>query len=256
MDYTGYLKEPNAKVPACIAENLSQSGNITPLRLDEMNALLSEESLRQEAGYVELADGNYLTAMYCPMPEVTAEMIDWWFWWHPQEKERYRLWFPGEHFNISYAAKDKNYFSAAAFPGFQENTQYPVERVGKNKAPLSIAFVKPEHFGFDRQTMDENGVAEIVCGHVGILRGLIRHTEMAHIFFRTDRGLLLASRFWLGESCRNELIRQKVASEASARGMAEHCCIEYRNLARKLPSLYKEFADQEDIRNEEEKHTF
>jgi hypothetical protein len=83
-----------------------------------------------------------------------------------------RLWFPGEHFDISYAAKDKKYFSSAAFPGFQENTQYPVERVGKDKAPLSIEFVKPERFGFDRQSMDENGVAAIVCGHVGILKGL------------------------------------------------------------------------------------
>lgn len=256
MDYSEYLKEPNAKVPEDIAEKISRSGNITPLRLDEMNSLLTRKDLRQEAGYVQLSDGNYLAAMYCPMPGVTAEMIEWWFWWHPQERARYRLWFPGEHFDISYAAKDKKYFSSAAFPGFQENTQYPVERVGKDKAPLSIEFVKPERFGFDRQSMDENGVAAIVCGHVGILKGLVPHTEMAHIFFRTDCGLFLVSRFWMGTSCRSKLLRRKVASEASARGMAEHCCIEYRNLARKLPSLYEQFAVMEDNRNGKEKHTF
>lgn len=241
MDYSKYLNQANTEIPADIAEKISIGGNISPLNMSRMNSVLEEKELWHETGFIEMADGNYLVAMYCPMPGVTREMIDWWFWWHVQDKERYVLWYPGEHFDNGYAKKDKAYFTADTFPGFQENTQYPVERVGAKKAPLSIEFVTPEHFGFNRNAMDDNHVAAIVCGHVGILKGLIKHTEMAHIFFEAEDGLFMVSRFWMGNTCKNKMVHKLVASEESARSMAAHCCVEYRNLAHKLPSLYTEF---------------
>ncbi|MBR2045286.1 MAG: hypothetical protein IJ958_04030 [Agathobacter sp.] len=46
-------------------------------------------------GYCKFSEGSYLV----------SEMIQWWFWRHPQKDERYQIWFPGEHFAISYAKK-------------------------------------------------------------------------------------------------------------------------------------------------------
>lgn len=83
---------------------------------------------QNEIGTIKLSDGSYLVAMTCPMPSVTKEMVQWWFWWHPQENERYQLWYPGEHIGISYSKKNLQYFSQSAVPVFQENTQYPVEK--------------------------------------------------------------------------------------------------------------------------------
>ena len=41
-------------------------------------------------------------------------------------------------------------------------------------------------------------------------------------------------------------------TDALVRGMAEHCCIEYRNLAEILPGLYEEYgkAKQQKIRSD------
>ena len=76
----------------------------------------------------------------------------------------------------------------------------------------------------------------IVCGHVSAFNELIWHTEMAHIFHQTNDGLFLASRFWLGRTM-NPILRKLMINDDMACGMAEHCAIEYRNLAEIVPTL-------------------
>ena len=243
MNYEKYLREENQVIPEDMRAQIQMNGTATPLALPQVNRLLQEKNLQYEAGYVQLADGTYLVAMYCPMPGVTKEMIGWWFWWHPQENKRYRLWYPGEHYKNSYGKKDKSYFTAESQPSFQENTQYPIEKIGNIKMPLSISFVSPRNFGFNEELIEKSGVGTIVCGHVGAFYGIIQHTEMAHIYFETKDGLYMVSRFWLGARCKNNLLKKLMITEDAAKGMAEHCCIEYRNLADKLPRLYREFGD-------------
>lgn len=111
MNYEKYLREENQVIPEDMRAQIQMNGTATPLALPQVNRLLQEKNLQYEAGYVQLADGTYLVAMYCPMPGVTKEMIDWWFWWHPQENKRYKLWYPGEHYKNSYGKKDKSYFT-------------------------------------------------------------------------------------------------------------------------------------------------
>ena len=241
-DFARYLAMPNASVPFTIAQRLKEPGGITPTPFSQRESILTNAELRPEVGFARLSNdteqGDYLVAMTCPMPGVTANMIDWWFWWHPRESERYQLWFPGEHRSIGYARANADYFESAEQPPFRDNTQYPVERIGSNWMPLEIDFVTPNEFGFSQEALREAHVATIVCGHVGAFRNLIPHTEMAHVFFQDDGGLFLTSRFWIGERLKSPLIRKAMLTDRTARSMAEHCCVEYRNLARKLPELY------------------
>lgn len=53
-------------------------------------------------------------------------------------------------------------------------------------------------------------------------------------------GLFLISRFWLGRTM-NPVLRKLMINDAMAQGMAEHCAVEYRNLAEILPALYKAY---------------
>lgn len=211
---------------------------ITLTKFEQKNEILVKQNLQQEVGYNKFPDGSYLVSMTCPMPNITPEMIQWWFWWHPQKDERYQMWFPGEHFAISYAKKDRDYFEKEKLPAFQNNTQYPVERIGDMKMPLRIDFVEPTEFGFSEKDMFANAIPLIVCGHVGAYKGVIWHTEMAHIFKQTDDGLMLISRFWIGEKLKNPLLRKLILTDETAKGMAEHCYEEYRNLVKILPELY------------------
>ena len=237
MELSELMKKTMPEIPAEIL-NALRSGEITKTTFDNKNEVLSNSGLQAEVGCVRLENSTYLVSMVCPMPGITPEMVEWWFWWHPQASERYQAWFPGEHTRISYRRRDREYFSQTLYPGFHSNTQYPTERIGGMKLPLRIDFVAPEEFGFSPDLMKQHNIPLIVCGHVGAFGGLISHTEMAHIFKRTEQGLVLISRFWIGERMRNPLLRKAIATETTAKSMAEHCCVEYRNLAEILPGLH------------------
>ncbi len=233
-----FLNKPLPQMPPEIRGILDANAPVSLTAFGEKNRILTDDALQKEIGFSRFDNSNYIVSMICPMPGITPEMIRWWFWWHAQDSVRYKIWFPGEHYGISYARKDRTYFSQKTTPEFQPNTHYPVERIGKLILPLKIEFVSPEAFGFSPELMRENGIPLIVCGHVGAMYGIVNHTEMAHIFKQTEDGLLLISRFWLGQTLKNPLIRKAMLTDKTAKGMAEHCCIEYRNLAEILPGLY------------------
>lgn len=240
MDITHLLNKPLPAIPDDIRHAID-SAEITLTPFGRKDEILCSTSLQEEVGYRKDEEGNYLVSMVCPMPGITSEMIQWWFWWHAQESIRYQIWFPGAHITNSYPKKQKTYFEQASCPPFQNNTQYPRETIGGMTTTLQIDFVTPEEFGFSKRAMEENGIATIVCGHVG-LKGLFMHTEMAHMFRQTEGGLQMFSRFWMGNPIRNRWLRSKIMTDKMAKGMAEHCCIEYRNLAAILPDLYEKFA--------------
>ncbi len=233
------MEKPLPSIPCEISDALNRN-EITLTSFREKNNILASESLQKEVGYKKMEDGSYLVSMYCPMPDITTDMIEWWFWWHPKKNERYQVWFPGAHFSNGYSKKQAAYFECETRPEFQNNTQYPTEKIGGQRMPLRIDFVTPEEFGFSKSIMKENNIPVIVCGHVGAFNGLIRHTEMAHIFKQTDEGLFMISRFWLGKTMKNSLLRKLIITENMAKGMAQHCCIEYRNLFEILPVLYRD----------------
>lgn len=203
---------------------------------------MTEEYLQKEAGFTFLDDKAHgLVAMYCPMPGVTAEMIRWWFWWHPQENQRYQIWYPSEHYTNTYPKKDRNYFEQSNIPHYTPNyTNYAKERVGNFKATFQLDFKQAEEAGFSSQLMKENHIPLILSARVG-MKHLFAHTEMVHIFKETEDGLFMFSRFWMGEALNNDFLRKQLISENVLKGMAEHCCIEYRNLAEILPDLYETY---------------
>ena len=240
MELKELLYKPLPKMPYEISEKLSKS-KITKTEFESKNDILSNSQIQTDIGYVKMNDGTYLVSMTCPMPNVTPEMIEWWFWWHAQDSIRYQIWYPNNHIGIKYAKKDRVFFEQSKVPDFVPNTHYPMERISGIKMPLRIDFVTPEEFGFSRQLMEKNNITKIVCGHVGAFDNLIKHTEMAHIFKQTEDGLFMISRFWLGNTIKNPLLRKLIITDEMAKGMAEHCCIEYRNLCQILPALYAQY---------------
>ena len=237
------LSRPLPAIPGEIREALNKA-EVSCTYLNNCDLILESDALQQEVGISRFPDGSWMVSMVCPMPGITKEMIEWWFWWHCQEDLRYQIWFPGDHIRIRYHRKDRDYFEAPVMPPFRPNSQCPVERIGGMTMPLRIDFVTPEQFGFTKDTMTRGNIAVIVCGHVSAFNGLVPHTEMAHIYKQTGDGLFLISRFWLGKTM-NPLLRKFMMTESMARGMAEHCCVEYRNLARILPELYEKYGRQE-----------
>ena len=147
------------------------------------------------------------------MPGVSAEMLDWWFDWHPRDPLRYRIWFPQDHFDIS--------FEPATKPGakpFYNTIHHPVEDVGLGRDRIRIEFLDPVEFGFPEGSVPSENCATIVCGHAGDDKRRVRHTRMCHFARGTDDGIELRSRFWIGE--RIEFY--------SGIGRADHASAEHR----------------------------
>lgn len=241
MKITQLMDRPLPQIPDDIKEALTRN-DVTLTEYEYKNQILIDENLQNEVGYKFFKDGSALVSMTCPMPGITPEMINWWFWWHPQSNDRYQVWYPGEHFKNSYAKKDTAYFKQDTLPSFKPNNQYPRERIGSKTATLVIKFKKPEDMGFDCNLMAKNNFPVIVCGDVGV-KHLFMHTEMTHMFKQTNDGLTLVSRFWMGKLIKNEKVRRTIITEDMVRAMAKHCCIEYRSLAYILPILYEEYAN-------------
>jgi hypothetical protein len=219
----------------------------------DLDVLLDPGELRGECGWCTLPDGCAYVAMRTAMPRVTAEMVDWWFDWHPRDPLRYRIWHPLAH--------KSNSLEPAATPGakpYWGTVHHPVEDVGTGTVHARIAFHPPEALGFSPGALDRPAVAAIVGGLVGDDRRRMQHTKMVHVFLEANGGLVLRSRFWLGAAIRpygptplaalgalalnRPAVRRRMLPAAVPPALARHCAEEYANLAALLPELHEQYA--------------
>jgi phloretin hydrolase len=219
----------------------------------EVDLLLDPAPLPGECGWCTLPDGCGYVAMRTEMPGSSGEMVDWWFDWHPRDPVRYRIWHPLAH--------KGNSLEPAVEPGVKPywgTVHHPVEDIGFGIVHARIAFHPPELLGFSAGVLDRPDVAAIVCGFAGDDRRRMQHTKMVHVFLRSDDGLVLRSRFWLGSVLRpyaperlagaaarilnRPAVRRLVVPAKAPRALARHCAEEYTNLASLLPELYGLYA--------------
>ncbi|MDO8628976.1 MAG: hypothetical protein Q7R41_00650 [Phycisphaerales bacterium] len=249
-----FLTRPNAAVADDVANSLG-GGPIDPhtqLSVDEPARLLDPGYLDVENGFCTNRDGSGFVAVLTQMPGVTAEMIDWWFDWHPHDPMRYRIWFPAEHFDIS--------FEPAVNPGakpFQNTIHRPIEDVGLGKSRIRIEFVEPEAFGFPSGDFPGSVCSTIICGYAGDDKLKVRHTRMCHIVRDVAGGVELRSRFWIGTPMslysnspiarpvnrilNTKFVRSRAVPARAPKALAHHCAQEYVNLAAILPELWNRY---------------
>jgi phloretin hydrolase len=94
-----YLERPPSAVAPEVLEALDASP-IDPadaVSREHLDRLLDPAPLAAETGWCRLEDGVSYVQVRTEMPGVTAEMVDWWFEWHPSPGVRYQLWYPGKH---------------------------------------------------------------------------------------------------------------------------------------------------------------
>lgn len=109
--YAGYYYHNSAQVPAPVIDEIKKSPYPCEhaLLFNNINDLLNPEYLPLENGYCRMDDGGVFVAVLTQMPKVTGEMLDWWFWWHPMNSLRYRIWYPQAHFAATLDADPDEY---------------------------------------------------------------------------------------------------------------------------------------------------
>lgn len=244
------LSPPAPEVSAAIEAGPMDPGRIVPLAA--IDRLLDPAPLAVETGWCFGADRIGHVAVRTEMPGLSAEMVEWWFDWHPRDPDRYRLWHPRAH-------RD-NSLEPAVTRGAKPHwgtVHHPVEDVGTGVVRARIAFQPPSALGFSGDVLADPNVATIVCGYVGDDTRRLRHSVLAHVFLAGGEGLVLRSHFWLGAAIRpylpaplaspiaaaldNRVVRRLSLPRDLPRALATHCAEEFANLAALLPELFERF---------------
>ncbi|MFT4049848.1 MAG: hypothetical protein QM648_08420 [Solirubrobacterales bacterium] len=218
---------------------------------DELDRLLDPTPLEAERGCCFRGDGVGYVAMRVEMPDVTGEMVEWWFDWHPDDPARYVMWHPTAHKGISIERpaqpREKPWWGTV---------HHPVEDVGIGTTRVRIEFLSPDELGFSPGAMERRGVATIVGGLAGDDDKRARHTRMVHVWLDDPAtgGTILRSRFWIGSVLRPYMpqaiagpaarlinrpsVRKRLIPRGAPAALANHCAEEYTNLAGFLPALF------------------
>jgi hypothetical protein len=251
-----YAMELGGPDPEAI-EALRRDRQLDPsqmLQAEDMSALLDPGNLEVETGWGMFENGAGYVAARHVMPDVTPEMVDWWFGWHALEPLRYRIWYPPCHLGIGIEDYARDKILDPAVPAqdkFRHVIHHVTENVGMGTEHIDIHFLTPEDMGFDMTRWKAPNVATFVGGFgFSTLEdgppGLPPAPAiMCHVIRELDGGVEWRTRFWYGYTIMNGrpvcMLPPGVRiPEEVPYGLANHNIREYGRLKALLPLVYSE----------------
>lgn len=202
------------------------------LPLARARALLAPGAHAVENGWYAYPDGTAYVASRTQFPGCTGTMVDWWFWWHSVEAERYALWYPYSHCAVesTYARRTTSAYTPVAkledagggsggrgtsrarrreVPILERDdvshrhkwlgsTHTVSEFIGAKRMTLRIEFKEPSYFGLGSwEDLRKAGYEAAVCGLLWDERLPMKVGDMIHLWRRNETGLELRSRYYL-----------------------------------------------------------
>jgi hypothetical protein len=222
---------------------------------EQVNDLLNPGYLDVETGWCVLPNGAGFVADCCRYQGVTAEMIDWWFAWHPLEDLRYRIWSPPHHAGVMLSRANRKRILDPRIPIREKTwgvTHHVTEDVGGGMENIDISFLSPQDFGFDMQRWKEPNVSTFAGGYGWSCPvdksddSIVGAATMCHFIRSIPGGIEHRVRFWIGYTIVNGKPELRLPPGVSipapaVKGLAYHSTMEFHNLVSFLPELYREF---------------
>jgi hypothetical protein len=200
-------------------------------------------------GFTVTSDGAIHVNLVTEMPGVTPAMVDWWFGWHSDSPERYKLWHPQAHVHAQWdVAPPVGSVGRSRYVGFTSQVD---EYLGSAMIRGAIQFRRPEELGLVDPAVAGGVDATAVCARVGLVDAPVDLGYLAHHVAAVPGGSVMRSRFWIGRpyiAARNAPLRAVVPvakrlvglGELDARALLVHCSQEMTHLATFLPALYEQ----------------
>ena len=207
-------------------------------------------------GYTLTANGAMHVNLVTEMPDVTPAMIDWWFGWHSDSPERYKMWHPRAHVHAEWQTRPPAGSTRRA--RYVGSTSLVDEYLGSGLIRAAIQFRAPAELGLIDAGVEGGVDATAVCARVGVLDVPVDIGYLAHHVERVPGGSVMRSRFWIGQpyaAARTSALRAVMPiartlltpTERDARNMLVHCSQEMTHLARFLPALFAAEASHSDL---------
>lgn len=207
------------------------------------------EGAEIQSGWTITSDGAAHINLLTEMPGVTPQMIDWWFGWHSDSPERYKLWHPQAHVHAEW--KQRPAAGTSGRDRYVGSTSLVDEYVGSALGRFAISFRPPHELGLRDQRVAAGEDATAVCARVGLVDVPVDAGYLLHLVTRTGGGSVMRSRFWIGlpyTSARTVPLRAALPlarriirpTEAEARALLVHCAQEMAHLTTFLPELFEQ----------------
>ena len=231
--------------------------NENAMLIEDRNDLFKPGYLPGEFGYWLLDDGTAMIANRTFFKDVTGEMFDWWFAWHPIDRLRYAIWDNEDHYDVYLEDPAKALdMSKSMRERHWGSVHYIWEDIGFGGVDmLRIAFEKPEVLGYDESKVDTDACNALVCANVKVYGSGDTPdvpVVMTHFLRPVEGGSELRSRFWFGwqiiDGKAVKCIPDDMKIPAAAPiALLNHNVKEFSNLAAILPDVYAEEKDHWEI---------
>lgn len=247
LPYYKFFEQPMAKIPEEKIKLIDTPQQVPSVPFDKRNLFLKGDDTDYcQVGYGVAPDGTGFVCNETYMPNVTVEMLDWWFPWHSVGSDlRYKIWDPEDHY---FAQADKaDYVCNPDIPVNQKTwgvNHYVLEDIGKGPGFLKLQFKSPADFGYDNSIIGtdkcESLVSAIGDGDCA--------AAMTHKWYSYKDGIMLCSRFWIGFGVVDNQIVCTLPKGANVpievpQGLFAHNIKEFTNLAAILPKIYADNKD-------------
>ncbi len=252
--YKYYLRDmaaPSAETLAAITDVPGDAKDA--LRIEDRNLLFEKGNLPGEFGWWSMPDGTALIANRTFFPNVTGEMFDWWFAWHPIDRLRYAIWDPKDHYDVRLADPEKALDMRCSMrERHWGSVHYIWEDVGFGGVDLlRIHFRRPAELGYDEKYLDTAACNALVCANVTVYGNETAPdvpVVMTHFLRPVEGGSELRSRFWFGWQIQDgkpvKCIPDGVTIPSFGPvALLRHNVTEFTNLAAILPLVYAEEKD-------------
>lgn len=246
------LNPPNPETLKAMEKPCDPAKIIWP---EQINDLLNPGYLEVETGWCQMPNGGGFIANLTKMPDVTAEMITWWFTWFTLNDQRYKIWYRPSHIG-HYISPERRKIILDPRSRIPEDTVYgathhAVEDVGVGPELIDIHFYSPEDMGFDVSRVKQPYVSTVIGGYGD---ETVLHDPdaprgcafMVHFVRDVLGGVEWRTRFWMGYRLQNKkadfvLPPGAAVPVEAVQGLAVHNVHEYSNFKVMLPEVFKEF---------------
>ena len=220
------------------------------LEIEDRNRLLDDDYIPEAHGYYPLKGGGLLVSGTIPMPDVTYDMLNWWWPWHALDPLRYAIWDPEDHYDSTMpeAARERILDPNVPIPEKIWGCDNTVlESIGGPADPICIMFRNPGELGYDMSKIGPSKREFFLAANalMGEMKIPVVMTETAR---EIDGVMTFMARFWVGYVIVNGeakyvLPPEVVLPDQVAMGLAAHNIKEFTHLNKILPLVYAEEKD-------------
>lgn len=226
------------------------------LPITELNRLLDPGYMAREQGWCILPDGTGYHAVYIWMPNVSIDMIDWWYVWHfnappsvPEEygNLRYKIWCPQEHVDTGFDDEESRRRALDESIPMRErrygSKNFIHESIdggnGDNIIHMHAECYNPVDFGFDPVRVNQAASGTIIAARTPTMKQVQIYQYRPY----GQHDVELRLRVYSGWDFVDGKFVKVPGYQAEPEGLingSQHVLCEYPNLARFLPKLYEE----------------